>query len=607
MCLNCSFLQGFQWSMTKLATPLDRRRFLCSSLAASAVLAPGVRPMPALAQKGLGDRSGPATVVFRSGKVYTVDPDQPWAEAVAVRGKAIAAVGTNAAVEKLIGPDTRVIELNGRMMLPGFVEAHIHPTLGAFLTGGVDLQVDSREDALAAIARYAAENPGQSVRGFGWRADMFPPEGPDKADLDRIVPDRPAYFINIDAHSLWLNSKALEVAGITRDTPDPMPGFSYFARDAKGEPTGFVLEIPAMMAVMQEIEPITVDAMSRCLQAWMPKAAAAGITCVFDAGVVPIDGDQVTTLEIYPALEEKGLLPFRVVASYMIKNPPITDAWRQAVELRQRINTELVQAGVLKIVGDGTAEGYTAVLLEPYADKPETIVRPPFSREEFETLVIEADAAGLDVHVHAFGDATARLALDAFEAAIRTNPQRDRRHSIAHLVYVSDADIPRFGRLDAVAQFSANWFSADPDTAGTLLERLGPERQRRMCRPRSVLDAGGRISFGTDWPAAGYFSTYKPLDAIQVAVTRQLIGKPDAPVLDPVDERLDLAQAIYANTLGGAYQLRMEDRIGSITAGKLADLVVLEKNLFEVAKRDIAKVRIDMTMMNGRFTHGEPA
>jgi predicted amidohydrolase YtcJ len=195
--------------------------------------------------------------------------------------------------------------------------------------------------------------------------------------------------------------------------------------------------------------------------------------------------------------------------------------------------------------------------------------------------------------------------LTAFEAAIAANPKRDRRHSMAHLVLVDDADIPRFARLGVNAQFSANWMSADPDSVDILLERYGPERQRKIYRPRSILETGGTISFGTDWPAAGYFATFKPLDAIQVAVTRQLIGKPDAPVLEPASERLDLAQAVHANTMGAAHQLRMEHQVGSIEAGKHADLIVLEKNIFAVDKHDIAKVRIDMTMMNGRFTHGE--
>ena len=183
-------------------------------------------------------------------------------------------------------------------------------------------------------------------------------------------------------------------------------------------------------------------------------------------------------------------------------------------------------------------------------------------------------------------------------------PPRDRRHAIAHNVLTDDVDIPRFGKLGVIAQFSANWMSADPDTVDTLTRLYGPARQSKIYRPKSILAAGGSVTFGSDWPAAGYVSTYKPLDSIQVAVTRQLVGKPDAPVLAPAAERMDLAEAIHAATLAGARQMRLEDKVGSIEPGKRADLIVLAKNLFDVSPHDIASVPVDMTMMNGRFTHG---
>lgn len=605
MCRNCAIVHRFH-ANTSFTPPsrfsfpgVNRRQFLTAGLLGAAGLAAAV---PARMARATDEAQGPASVVFRGGRVYTLEAERPWAEAVAVRGRSIVAVGSNADVEPFIGPGTRVIELDGRMMLPGFVEAHIHPTLGSFFTGGLDLQVPSRNDALAAIARYAKENPSGLVRGFGWRADMFPPEGPTRADLDRIIPDRPAFFFNIDVHSLWMNSKAIEAAGITRDTPDPVPGFSYFKRDTTGELTGYVLETPAVMAVVEKLAPITYESMKGWLQEWLGKASAAGITTVFDTGAMPLDGDQLNTFGLYIDLERQQRLPLRVKACYMVSKPDIEREVERAIELRSRVSTELVQVSALKIIGDGTAEGYTAVLLDPYSDKPETVVKAPYGREQLQAMVSRADAAGLDVHIHAFGDGLTRMALDAIEAAMGANPPRDRRHSLAHLVYVDDADIARFGKLGVVAQLSANWMSADPDTTRILPQRLG-ERARRMVRPKAVLDAGGIVAFGTDWPAAGYYSTYKPLESIQVAITRQLLDDPAAPVLEPADERLSLEQAIRANTMGGAYQLRMEDQIGSIRAGKLADLVVLRKNLFEVGKHEVASVPVDMTMMNGRFTY----
>ncbi len=613
MCLSCAFLGSVRRFERTTATfdaarppGVSRRRFVGGALAGGAALAAGAGPRAARAQTPVAD-DGPASVVFRGGRVFTVEAGQPWAEAVAVRGETIVAVGSDAEIDAFVGPETTVVELDGRLVLPGFVEAHTHPSLGAFATSGVDLQVPTLDDALAAIAAYAEANPEGPIRGFGWRVDMFGPDGPNKADLDRIVPDRPAFFFAIDVHSLWMNSAALEAAGITRDTPDPAPGFSYFVRDADGEPTGWALETAASLGAVNAIQPITAEAMTGWLREWTPKAAAAGITTLFDAGSLPVNGDQAATIELYKDLEDAGDLPFRVFACFAIDKTPFDHAVPTALDLRNRIDTDLVQFHTLKVIGDGTPEAHTALLLEPYADKPDSYGESPFTPEDLASLIAAADAEQLDIHVHACGDGSARAALDAFEAAMAANPDYERRHTIAHLVLVDDADTARFADLGVVAQFSANWMSADPDSADILLERLGPERQARIYRPKAVLETGGVIAFGTDWPGAGYFSTYKPLDSIQVAITRQLIGEPDAPVLEPADERLDLEQAIRASTIGGAHQLRMENLIGSIAPGKLADLLVLERDLFAIDAHAIAATTIDMTMMNGRFTHGDPA
>lgn len=544
-----------------------------------------------------------ADTVFHNGRVYTVATAQPWAEAVAVTGEVISYVGDSAGAKAMAGPDTTVVDLAGGFVMPGFVEGHIHPFLGAFLTTGVDLQVPTGQDALDAIAAYAKTHPDGPIRGFGWRVDMFGPEGPTRADLDRVLPDRPGFFFAIDGHSLWANSKALEIAGVTRDTQDPIPGFSYYARDENGEPTGYVLEVTAVLGIVNAIEPISPDTMKTLLIDWLPKASAAGITTVFDAGVPPIGDDQGALIALYTDVEKHGNLPFRVVASYSVKGPPVDNAVAELTGIRDRISTDLVSVGVVKVIGDGTQGGYTAWLIEPYADKPDSIGASPFTEAQWRQLVGEVDAAGFDVHVHACGERTVRTALDAVEAAIAANPPRDRRHTIAHLVYVQDPDNQRFGPLGVVAQFSANWMSGDPDTLQNMAVRYGKPRADLMYRAQEVLRSGGRISLGTDWPAAGYFSTYKPLDSIQIGVTRQLIGEPDAPVLVPVDQKLTVAEAVHANTLGAAYQLRLDDRVGSLEVGKRADLIVLDRNLLEIDPREIHAATVTTTMMNGKVVH----
>lgn len=557
-------------------------------------------PAPA-SSSAAGDDS--ADFVFHNGGVYTVAGPQPWAQALAVKGDTITYVGDEAGAMALAGPSTRVVDLGGSLLMPGFVEGHTHPFLGAFLTSGVDLQVPTGLDALGAIEQYAKANPTGPVRGFGWRVDMFGPDGPTRADLDRILPDRPAFFFAIDGHSLWANSKALEIAGVTRDTPDPIPGFSYYARDANGDPTGYILEVNAVLGLVNAVEPISPDTMGTLLQGWLPKATAAGITSVFDAGVPPIGDDQAALLRLYTDVAERGQLPFRVVASYSVRSAPVDGAVDALTAIRKEVSGDLVSVDVVKIVGDGTQGGYTAWLVEPYADKPDSTGGSPFTEEQWHQLIGAVDAAGYDVHVHACGERTARVALDAIERAIAANPQRDRRHAIAHLVFVEDSDNPRFGELGVTAQFSANWMSADPDTIENMGARYGSPRKELMYRPQAVLKSGGRISLGTDWPAAGYFSTYKPLDSIQVGVTRQLIGEPDAPVLEPADQKLSVAEAVHANTLGAAHQIRLDDRVGSLEVGKRADLIVLDRNIFDIDPHDIHKATVTMTMMNGQVRH----
>jgi predicted amidohydrolase YtcJ len=370
-------------------------------------------------------------------------------------------------------------------------------------------------------------------------------------------------------------------------------------RDENGEPTGYVLEVDAVLGIVNAIEPISPQTMETLLRGWLPKASAAGITSVFDAGVPPIGDDQGALISLYTDVEKAGELPFRVVASYSVKSPPVDDAVQKFSDVRNRISSDLVQVGAVKIIGDGTQEGYTAWLIEPYADKPDSTGGSPFTEEQWHQLIGEVDAAGFDVHVHACGERTARTALDSIEKAIAANPPRDRRHAVAHLVYVEDPDNRRFGELGVIAQFSANWISADPDTVQNLAARYGQPRQELFYRTQDVLRSGGRISLGTDWPAAGYYSTYKPLDSIQIGVTRQLVGQTDAAVLAPEDQRLSVAEAIHANTMGAAYQIRLEDKVGSIETGKLADLIILDKNILEVDPHDIHAATVTMTMMNG--------
>ncbi|MQT11314.1 amidohydrolase [Segnochrobactrum spirostomi] len=603
MCIGCtwsSILDG-----ATAGPGLSRRRVLQGGLAAGtiAMASPLFAALPAAAEVN----DGPADVIFHNGPVYTVDPKRPWAEAVAVQGKTIVYVGDAAGVETFRGSTTRIVDLRGKLLLPGFAEGHIHPLLGAPLTRGIDLQYDTREEVLAALRAYADTAPDRGaihgvVRGFGWRYLAFPPSGPTRQDIDAVWPDIPVFFTAIDAHSAWVNSKTLALAGITKDTPPVLPGFSYFAKDpVTGEPTGYVVEAPAVQRIVASVAPFSHAFIVESLEEWLPKASAAGITTVFDAGMAVVAADD--GFAIYEGLEAQGRLPFRVVGS-LYYNEPKRDPLPDLEALVARHHTELVEAKVLKIVMDGVDANGSAAMLAPYADNPASRGDTIFTPAETRAIVERADAKGFDIHFHAIGDRAARQALDALEAAIAANPPRDRRHCIAHNQLTDPADIPRFGKLGVIAEFSGQWHCRDGAYwQSVTVSRWGEERARREYRVEEIRRAGAPISLGTDWPAGGNSSVYHPLHAIETAVTRQGAGKPNDVPLTPLEDRLTLAEAIYANTMGTAFQTGLEDRIGSIAVGKFADLIVLDRNIFEIPIHEVHAVRVQLTLMNGEVRH----
>jgi hypothetical protein len=603
MCIACHWMkfrdlfdQGEKRSAD--GNPSRRRVLQASTAFAAAGIAPALLPTPADARPA----GMKANIVFHNGAVYTINGGRTWARAVAVRRKRIVYVGDDAGVQAFIGPGTRVVDLAGRMLLPGFVEGHIHPLVGAVLARGVDLQFDTREETIEALKAYRAKiGKVDVVRGFGWRYGAFPASGPHKQDLDQLWPDTPVILVAIDGHAAWVNSKALAMAKVTRTIKDPLPGFSYFQRDpATGEPTGYLVEPPAMFHVVNAISPFTPDDITQSLEEWLPKASAAGITAVFDAGMIIVP--ERVGFEVYMGLERKGKLPFRVVGS-TYHNDPAIDPVPRIKALRRRFHSELVRASVLKLNIDGGDPQRTAALLAPYSDDPSTSGDTLVPPELFRDIVRRADRDGLDIHVHSYGDRATRICLDAIEATIKTNPPRDRRHTLAHLMTVSREDVPRFGKLGVTAQFSAQWPVPDQTMTKVTPQRLGPERAASLLSMNSILRHGANLSFGTDWPAAGYYSTYRPLEAIEIATTRKELNKPDQAALPPVEERVTLDEALRASTMGPAYQLGMDREIGSIEVGKLADLVVLDKNLFEVAAHDIHKTKVVMTVMNGQVRH----
>ena len=548
-----------------------------------------------------------ADMVFTNGAIYTMDNQRPTAQVIATRGKRIACVGEEKDCDQWIGPNTKVINLNGRMLMPGFVEAHLHPVLGSVMTAGADLQFDSVEPILAALKAWDQANPGaRLIRGFGWRYNVFPSTGPDKALLDRLFPDRPVLLVAIDGHSLWLNSKALEISGINATTPDPVPGFSFYQRDPRTkQPTGWVVEGPAELIATGKLLDESPEIVLAATAEQLKKFAAAGVTSAFDAGmaVVPEEAGYAG----YQQLEKQGRLPIRIIGSYYWNDASIKDPVSIALNLRNKFQSELVQFKTLKINVDGGDFQRTTAMIGSYADEPGyhgTFLIPP---DQIKQAVVKAQANGLYTHAHALGDGAVRAYLDAVEAAQKTYPNSPSRHTAAHGVYMTDNEIRRLAKLSVTYQASAQWNTPDPSIEVSI-KAIGKDAVfNEYGRINSVLKAGGRVALGTDWPAANYFSSYRPLDAIQVALTRTILPQYGTlqvfPILPPVDERITLDQALKANTLDAAYSMGLEDRIGSLKVGKLADLVVLEKDLHKLAPQQISTTKVQLTMMNGKLTH----
>jgi len=543
-----------------------------------------------------------ADYVFTDGKIYTVNDKQPWAEAVAVKGNKIVYVGDNAGAAAYIGKDTKQTDLAGRLMLPGFVEGHFHTTTQGIILHGPDLQTDSMDELLAKLKKYADANPDlKFINGWGVRPNLYGPGEPTAAMLDAIVPDRPVYLWQVDGHSAWVNTKAMEMAGLNKDTPDTVPGASFFVRDKDGNPTGYIVEVPAQVEILKKFVTIDDAYIREGMRKWFGEYAKVGITTVHDFGWAGVDQDMA--IGILKDFEKDGTLKMRIYGSYYWNDASI-DPVPIAKKMRDENQTGLVQVTALKINMDGDDDKYSSLLVDGYADKhanPNPIL--PF--DAINDAVVRADAEGLHVICHCFGDLAVRKLLDAVELAKKTNPEWDRRPVTSHAILVHPDDYPRFKELNATYDTSGQWMALDPYTGKITPERIGPERMKRLFPIKAILEAGGNVSLGSDFPAAAYVADYKPLNALTQAVTRQMLDKPDMPILSGKEARLTVAEAIRANTYGAAYSIGVEDKIGSIETGKLADLIVLDKNLFDIDPHDIHKAKVELTMMDGVIRYQE--
>lgn len=564
-----------------------------------------------------------ATVIFTGGPVYTADasgrrmtaaaaPGGQPASAVAVTGGRITAVGVagDAALGGLAGPRTEVVDLRGGALLPGFQDAHVHPAFaGVTMTGCNLIGAATLTEALARISAYADAHPGKEwIAGSGWRMEWFAGGSPGRQILDQVAPGRPVYLTNRDSHGAWVSSRALELARIDSRTPDPADG--RIERAADGSPQGTLHEGAATLVGDMVPRPGFSDRLAGLLLA-QQHLHARGVTAWQDAIVGDYLGSQ-DPLDVYLAAAASGELTARVEGALWWDRSRGAEQLPELLAKRERGQAGRFRANTVKIMQDGVAENFTAGMLDPYLDPAGAGACGCQARgrgmsyvgaRELREYVTALDAEHFQLHLHAIGDRAVRESLDAVEAARAANGPGDGRHHIAHLQVMHPDDIPRFAGLGVTANIQALWAAHEPQLDELTIPFLGPPRADRQYLFADLLAAGARLAAGSDWAV----SSASPMRAIHVAVNRSLPGAA-GPAAEPFlpGQRISVGHALAAYTAGSAYVNHLDGETGTIEPGKLADVVVLDRDPFKVPAGELADITVQATFVQGEPVYRAP-
>jgi predicted amidohydrolase YtcJ len=549
-----------------------------------------------------------ADVLIHNAKIYTVDASNPWAQSAAIRAGRFIYVGDDPGVHAFDGPDTLSFDLGGKLVLPGLVDSHTHPGSIA-IKGNEDPSKNlphpaSKAEILSWVEEYAAANPDPELILTGhWQVDVFGVEGPRKEDLDAVVPDRPVVLLDDSGHSKWVNSAFLKRIGVDRDTPDEVPGVSFFVRDAKGEPTGWVKEagmlryFSAKATLVAEHHEL-VERMEHVVH----HLSRSGVTSLLDAGNMGVED------RVYAAvaeLDRSERLPLRYEGTYHIRLPDqVPIAIEELKRLRARYAGERLRFNTVKIHFDGINELRTASVLEPYSDDPGNYGGTTISGEALEQFILELNRESIDLHLHTNSDGATRIALDAVESAReRAGGKLETRVTLCHLELIDEADFTRFRELGVIANFTLHWNGIGYLTSWG--PSIGPERTAQRFRIRPLIEDGAIVTYSSDETTIAGLPRTSPFFSMQIGHNRQEVGAaPDSEIVAPIEERLDLEDIVDGYTKAGAYQLRAENDLGTIEVGKLADLVVLNKNFFEVDRTEIHTVVPTAVMLAGELVQG---
>jgi predicted amidohydrolase YtcJ len=536
-----------------------------------------------------GDRPSLAPdIIIINATIHTMDPKLPIAEALAIYGNRIAAVSSTKDIQALAGPTTRVVDAKKRLVLPGFNDAHTHFLSGGFQLASVDLRdANTPQEFAERIRAFAAKvTSGRWITGGDWDHERWPDAKlPTKELIDAVTPQTPVFVSRLDGHMALANSLALKLAGVTRQTSDPPGG--VIVRDQKtGEPTG-ILKDAAQSFVWKVIPPASLEEKLDAARAATNYAASLGVTSVQDVSAG-------TDVSIYQSLLDHGELKTRI---YAISPLP---AWERLARtgVRAHFGSEMLRVGGLKGFADGSLGSTTALFYDPYRDEPKTsglASDEMFPEGAMLERVRSADRAGLQILIHAIGDRANDLILSMYEQTERENGDRDRRFRIEHAQHLRPQDVARFGRDKVIASMQPYHAIDDGRWAE---KRIGKERAKTTYAFRSLLDSGATLAFGTDWTVA----PLNPLFTIYAAVTRRTLDGKNPGGWVP-EQKISVEEAVRAYTVGSAYAEFQEGVKGTITAGKLADLVILSRNIFEIDPTDIETTTVVMTILDGRIVY----
>jgi predicted amidohydrolase YtcJ len=555
---------------------------------------------------------GKADWLFQNGTIYTVNPAQPAAGAVAVRGSQIVYVGDAGGAAAWRGANTRVVDLKGRMLMPGFIDGHNHLIALAVTKLGVNLRdIVGKDKILEAIRQYiATQPPGAPLRGYGWTggvsfcSDHFP----RREWLDELTGDRPMFIWNADIHESWSNTAAYKLAGIDKNTPDPEPGKQYFKRDPDGTPTGVAIE-GASMALAAATGVFSRETIRESQRLTIDPAPSWGLTAYMDAGVLAAHsngGTEALWRDIIDR-DNRGELPIRIVGTVWTrseKDDPQAIA-AELVEWNKKLRSPHVQITTCKMWTDGTAMAGTALLLEPFENQPDNKGSITLSPAHINAQIEAVHRAGFDMHIHADADGSTRVVLDALEDVQKRLGQQGRRHTICHMSLAHPDDVKRFKPLAIIANGTPAWATNYDGVYVEEYKKLFGEKrvEERVYPYGDLVRSGATVTFGADLGGVD-IDECPPLYQLEATITRKRPGFRNDPPMVP-RQRISVEEAIRCFTINGAYQLRMEDQIGSIEVGKKADLIVLGASLLEVDPHDIHSVPVLLTLMDGKERHNK--